>query len=488
MLDRLRRLFRISTPTVKRSLDAAAGGRRWKDTSGMASLTAAQMAGNATVRRRAQHYAINSPWCRRATQVLRSNLVGAGIKPQSRHPAAEARKAIHELWDLWTAQADAAGVTDFYGLQAMVAGAMVQSGEAFVRIRVRRPDDGLAVPFQLQLLDAEQIDSSLHRDLAGGAYIRSGIEFNALGQRTAYHITRERPGDPLAVSFTPTRVPADEVLHIYQPLVPGQVRGLAWFAPILLRAHDLDAFEDAELMKAKIQALFAGFITRPDDSEEFGGESSPDSDGIAEVTWEPGTMQMLRPGEDVKFSDPTKGGVEFDAFVKTQLRAIAAGLGITYEQLTGDMTGVNYSSARVALIEFRRFVEQVQEQVLVHQLCRPVWERFVRLAVLSGALEAPSFPGDPRPWLSVKWVTPGWDWVDPLKDIKAEREAVDAGFKSRSEVIAARGWDPEMVDAEIAADAARAERLGLKLGATATTPPNMEEDEENETEDALGNG
>jgi lambda family phage portal protein len=430
--------------------------------------------------------------------VLRSNLVGAGIKPQSRHPAAEVRKAVHDLWDAWTDEADAAGVTSFYGLQAMVAAALVQDGEAFVRIRVRRPTDGLAVPLQLQLLDAEQVDSSLHRDLPGGGYIRSGVEFDALGRRVAYHINKDRPGDPLAISITPQRVPASEVLHIFQPLVPGQVRGLSWFAPILLRAHDLDGFEDASLMAQKIKSLFAGFITQnPGDEDAFPGVETSDTPGIGVAQWEPGLLQVLRPGEDVTFSDPTKGGVEFDQFVKTQLRAIAAGVGVTYEQLTGDMTGVNYSSARVALIEFRRFVEQVQEQVLVHQLCRPVWQRFIRLAILAGALQAPGFVVAPRPWLSVKWVTPGFEWVDPLKDVKAEREAVDAGFKSRSEVIAARGWDPEQVDAEIAADQAREKALGIERKAatapamdsatTETTETDDEEvDDEDDVEDALG--
>jgi len=475
MLKTLRRLFR---PSHRRALEAASGGRRWENLAASDSLNAALFAGSATVRKRAAHYAVNNPWIARGIDAMVSNLVGCGIKPQSRHPNAGARAALHDLWDRWTEDADAGGVADLYGLQRLVARGLVQSGEAFIRLRTRRPGDGLAVPLQLQLLDPQQVDASLHRELPGGGYIRAGVEFNSIGRRVAYHVHRDRPGDPLAVSFTPTRIPAEEVIHVFTPIVPGQVRGLSALASVLLRLHELDQFEDATLVGQKVRALFAGFITDADgDAAGFQGSTSQ---SLLEHGMEPGTLRVLPPGADIKFSDPTKGGDGYDAFVKNQLRAIAAGIGVTYEQLTGDMTGVNYSSARVALIEFRRRIEALQEQVIVHQFCRPVWQRFVRLAVLSGALQASGFERDPKPWLSVKWVTPGWDWVDPLKDVQAERQAVDAGFKSRSEVIAARGWDPEQVDAEIAGDQARAERLGLQLGGADATPtmeaPNADND------------
>ena len=129
------------------------------------------------------------------------------------------------------------------------------------------------------------------------------------------------------------------------------------------------------------------------------------------------------------------------------------------------MTKDNYSSSRTALLEFRRRIEAIQHSVLVMQLCRPVWQRWLTTAVLSGALDLPGFVRDPAPYMAVKLIPPKWEWVDPLKDRQAELLAVQAGFKARSDVIEAEGYDPEEVDARIAADREREKRLGLNFPA-----------------------
>ncbi|HRW16411.1 MAG TPA: phage portal protein, partial [Amaricoccus sp.] len=74
------------------------------------------------------------------------------------------------------------------------------------------------------------------------------------------------------------------------------------------------------------------------------------------------------------------------------------------------------------------------------------------------------------------WLPPKWDWVDPLKDARAEIEQIEAGLKSRTQALAERGFDVEQVDAEIAADRAREKALGLSFaGATAPAEPPAED-------------
>lgn len=346
---------------------------------------------------------------------------------------------------------------------------MIEAGEAFVRFRQRRPGDGLAVPFQLELMDSEQVPLDQHRDLANGVRVRGAVEFDAIGRRAAYHVYRARPGDgPLSIDLV--RVPASEMLHLFTPLAPGQVRGVTWLLPILLRLHELDGMEDAALVGAKVRAMFAGFITDPDGSAGGFADDASSVKSIIEAGLEPGTLYNLPPGRNVAFAEPPRGGSDYQAFVKNQLHAIAAGLGVTYEQLTGDLENVNYSSIRAGLVEFRRRAELLQFGTIVHQLCRPVWERWVRLAILSGAIEAPDFAERPAAYLTAKWLPPAWEWVDPQKDATAEIALIEAGLKSRSEAISERGFDPEQVDAEIAADQARADRLGIRPARrTATT-------------------
>ncbi len=177
----------------------------------------------------------------------------------------------------------------------------------------------------------------------------------------------------------------------------------------------------------------------------------------------------MPPGADIRFSTPAENE-SYGPFVKNHLRAVAAGLGMPYELVSGDLEGVTYSSIRAGLIEFRRRVEQLQHNVVVHLFCRPVWERFVRLAVLTGDLPARDFDGNPSAYLGCEWLPPKFDYVDPMKDVQAEVLAIAAGLKSRTQAISERGFDAEQVDAEIAADQERVDRLGLAFSPTSPKP------------------
>jgi lambda family phage portal protein len=440
-----------------RSLDAAGGGRRWEQTKTIDSLNATILAGAATAARRAGWYARNNPWVAAAVDSLVGNVIGAGIKPQSEHPDRAVRERLQSLWLRWTDVADPSGLSDFYGLQAMAVRSMIESGESFARLRVAA--DVKAVPLRIEILDREQVPSDLHRDIGGGARIRAGIEFDSAGRRTACWMSPSRPGDPLgSLRMDPVRVPAADCIHLFKALVPGQLRGITWVAPVLLRLHELDQFEDAALVKAKVAALFTGFITDPDGT--VGGLPGSANSGVLTVGMEPGSLIPLPPGADIRFSTPTEHDA-YAPFVKNHLRAVAAGLGLPYELVSGDLEGVTYSSIRAGLIEFRRRVEQLQHNVVVHMFCRPVWERFVRLVVLTGDLPARDFARDTEAYTRCAWLPPKFDYVDPMKDVQAEIMAIDAGLKSRSQVISERGYDAEQVDAEIAADKERAGRLGL---------------------------
>ena len=471
MMNFLSRFFPRSN--ARRSFDAAGGGRRWDKAGTLDNLNASILSSASISARRADYYARNNPWVASAVSSLVGNAIGTGIKPRSRHPVPAVRDAMHALWERWTDRADAAGLADYYGMQALAVRAMVEGGESFARLRSRMPEDGLPVPFQLELIDREQVPLERFADL-GNSRVRAGIEFDAIGRRVAYHVLPTRPGDPFAPlpvnGFQTRRIDARDVIHLFQPIAAGQLRGITWLAPVLLRLHELDQFEDAALVKAKVSALFTGFIRDPDGHVAgLSGDSAVN--GVLQTGMEPGSLINLPPGADIAFSTPAEFK-DYNGFVKGHLRAVAAGLGVPYENLSGDLEGVTYSSIRAGLVEFRRRIEQLQHNVIVFQFCRPVWERFVTLAVLSGALPAHDFESNPTPYLSCDWLPPRFDYVDPAKDVKAEIEAINAGLKSRSQTIAERGYDAEQIDAEIAADQQRAARLGLTLNTNAPTPPN----------------
>ena len=141
--------------------------------------------------------------------------------------------------------------------------------------------------------------------------------------------------------------------------------------------------------------------------------------------------------------------------MRVQLHAIAAGVGLTYELLTGDLSQVNYSSIRAGLLEFRRRMEALQWQLLVPGLCRPVWQRFVATSQAIGAL--------PDGVIDAEWTAPRFEAVDPLKDIQADILAVRAGLMTLKEAIARQGYDPAQVLAEIGETNAALDALGIVL-------------------------
>jgi len=434
---------------------------------------------------RSRELVVTNGYAANACEAYAANLIGDGMKPSSLIEDPDLRDRIQRLWLAWTDEADADGLTDFYGLQAMVAREMFVAGECFVRLRPRRAEDGLLVPMQLQLLQSEMLPFEKTETAPNGNRIRCGIEFDLIGRRLAYHFRRRHPGDSTdqgAVIPETVRVPAEDVLHIYRPIDAGQIRGLPHVAPAMVRLFLLDQYDDAELDRKKTAAMFAGFITKSAPEEPLMGEVEDTGEGIGIASLEPGTLQVLLPGEDVKFSSPADVGGGYEAFQYRTLLAISASLGLPYHLVTGDVRQANYSSLRAELVEFRRRVGQLQHGVIAHQLCRPIWQRWLETAVLTGALDLP----DIKQARAVHWIPPRWDWVDPLKDIQAQLLGIDAGLMSRRKAVEATGYDIEEIDRENAADAERAAALGLNYrtspgetqGARATPQgaPDKEED------------
>ncbi len=229
MLKTLKQLFNKPPKPKGSAWNTAGSGRRFlhfQPESGSINNLFSQDQGH--LRSRSRDIVRNNSFAANIVDVIVSNCVGTGIKPQSKAKDPELRQKIQELWLRWTDEADSSGINDFYGLQALVCRSMIEGGECFVRLRTRKREDGLCVPLQLQVLESEHLDNKSNQTLANGNIIRSGIEFNRLGQREAYYLFREHPGEG---SFGESvRVPANDVLHIYRPLRPGQIRGVPWLS------------------------------------------------------------------------------------------------------------------------------------------------------------------------------------------------------------------------------------------------------------------
>jgi len=220
--------------------------------------------------------------------------------------------------------------------------------------------------------------------------------------------------------------------------------------------------DDAYVVKQKIAALFAGFIIKPsEESNPLGATSDVvDDEEVPLITLEPGLLQELLPGEDVKFANPPQGGEEYVNWFRDQLRTLAAGQGVMYEMMTGDLTGVTYSSIRTGIIWHRRAVQRWQANVMVRQFCNPVWRRWYSDAVLAGELP---FAPDTRDGIPrTRWIpTPGWAQVDPEKETRSLEREIRAGVATRGQKLIESALDPEEFDEERARENERADALGL---------------------------
>jgi lambda family phage portal protein len=246
-------------------------------------------------------------------------------------------------------------------------------------------------------------------------------------------------------------VPAHLVAHLFRQDRPGQMRGVSWYSSIILPLQDLGDYHDAELMRHKVAATFAGFRRV--------GDLAAGGPGVAAALDElrPGLIQDIGPDEDVTFPTPPVAG-DFDPFSRAVLRSVAAGLGITYEALTGDLSNVNFSSARMGRVEMDRNVSSWQWTMMIPQMLDPIGTCFRAAWAANNRRDSEKIHG-----ARIEWQPPHRVLVDPTREIPALVEAIRAGLTSRRAVVRSLGFDPERLEKDIAAENRAADDLGLQF-------------------------
>lgn len=450
----LRRQAARAAGRVVRNYEAAAVGRRtshWHRAGGDANTSI--RGALAYIRNTSRHLVRNNGYAESALGTIADHMVGTGITPKPRNRNRNAR----EVWREWSGvSCDADGVNDWAGIQGLAARTIAESGEVLLRKRWRRMSDGFPIPLQIQVLEPDYLDTTKDRELPNGGRIVQGVEFDALGRRVAYWLYREHPGAALRSSLAgwqSTRVPASDVLHVFKSTRAGQARAVSWFAPVLLTMQDLGEYSDAALMKAKIAACLAVLV-----SDSAGDETplgtSPAGEPMVD-TLEPGMITRIGAGQSVEVVQPPNT-TDFAPFQAVQLRQIATGLGITYEDLTGDYTGMPYSAARMSRLRHWARVEGWRWRMLIPRLCDPVWAWVMEAAIVAGRLT----PADVGP---AEWTAPPLPMLDADKEVSGIVRRIRAGLISWDEAVRELGFDPDELMQEIAAGNRKRDALGLVL-------------------------
>lgn len=457
--------------TIQSAYEAASQTRRtlaWRAPT--TSPNHALLASLHTLRDRSRAAVRNDGYAKGAIDKLVTNIVGTGLKPLSKALDPAFRDKVQKLWLKWTDQCDADGLLDYYGQESQAVRGWMEGGEMYSRLRPRLLSDGLVVPLQVQNIEPELCPHTYNAVLPNGNKVRAGIEFNRIGRRVAYYFHPQRPGD--LQDFDPgelRRIPAERIVPLFDPLRAGQLRGLPHLTQALIRLHELDKFDDATLLRQQLANLFVAFLKKEADAEDeealhpLTGLSRTNEEDSPALTMEPGIFQELEAGQEVQFSNPPEIRQGYRDFMRQQLFAVSAATGVPYEILTGDMSGLNDRVVRVIVNEFAGRIESAQHQIVVFQRSRRIFKAFMDAAFFSGALPIPdSYLTDPDPWAAVAFMPPHRRYIHPVQDIEAQKAAVRAGFRTRRSVVAEYGEDVEQVDAEQAADNARADALGLE--------------------------
>lgn len=444
---------------LERAYEAASPRDTWRPRRPGASANADHRADARTIRIKARALEQNVPYIAAGFEGLVGATIGTGIIPRFSGPN---EKVVSALFKAWVPVCDADGRLDYFGIQAAAYHAAERDGASLVRLRWRRPSDNLPVPLQLQLLEIDWLDSDLNIT-NGNNTVVNGIEYDLLGKRVNYWLFDQHPGDQTLARKARTRsspVPASQIVHYYAQKRPGQGDGISRLAPVISRVRDLQLYEDAELarknLETRLGVLVSGDATAMANPASFGdGSTDPvknaqDTGELGELA--SGSITQLPAGSNVTVVAPTAAPGHVD-YVKQQLHIIAAGFRVPYEVMTGDMSGVNFSSARVRMIQFRQAVEQTQWLGVIPVMLAPINAAFIEAARMIGKIKS----GD----MKIDYSTPKWNYVNPEQDVKADLAEISGGLSSISEKLRQRGYVPTEVFAEIASDFNELERLGV---------------------------
>ena len=444
----LEQLDRIGAEAQRFSYEAAKVGRRTGDWVASGTDPNAEIGpALVTLRGRARDLCRNDPYAKRAIAEIVGHLVGTGIMPRADTGDKDLNKIIDEAHKRWSDECDADGQLDYFGLQWQLAKAVPESGEALVRFRPRRASDGLYIPLQMQVIEPDFLDTHKTQLTQTGSIIH-GVEFDKIGKRIAYWLFGNHPGAVLLTNgrgLTSAAVPAFEngspnVLHLYIKDRPGQVRGVTWFAAAILRLRDLGTYDEAVWMRKRLEACIGLLVESPEGEATMLGASEEKDDGRIVEKMEPGMIIKTRAGQTVKGFDPTPS--EGASRYRTELlQAVAASLGPTYEQITGDLSNVNYSSYRAGENGFDNTIEALRWLCMIPMALRPMYCRFIDAAYLAGVIPERNY--------GVRWTAPGKKSIDPLKDANARQINIRNGIQTWPEAVAEAGFDPDEQISEI---------------------------------------
>ena len=486
---------KVKNGVAKRSYHAANTGRLFADFMASSRSPDSELKPDLVLmRNRARALARDDVYVKRYLTLLKTNVVGEKgmtlqVKARNIDNSLDVigNQIIEDAWAQFSLKGNCTsdGRQSWIDLQKYVMEATARDGEAFVQV-VRNSNFIHGITFHP--LEADLIDEMKNEKSKNGNEIRLGIEVDQYQRPVAYWVKKRHPGDLDFASITvnhSVRIPAKNIIHVYDPLRAGQTRGEPWMAPAIAQLKMLNAHREAELVASRMAASKMGFFTSDN------GEDTPADDydnGVPIIDAEPGTFHQLPNGVDFKPFDPTHPATAFAEFQKGVLRGISSALNVSYASLSNDLEGTSYSSIRQGALEERDAYKMMQQFLLEHFVV-PAYSAWLMHVMEFGYIPLPA-SRFPKFFTASHFRARGWQWVDPQKEVNAAVTAMHNGIMSMQDVSGQYGRDIEETFSQWQRDKEMADQFGLDLaffpfgGNTAVKGSDVEDSEDDDSDDA----
>ena len=434
------------------------------------------------LRNRSRQLTRDVDYCKNAIRAITDNVVGTGVRLQAQVRQQRGGKLnqrvndqIERAWADWgkADSCDVAGKLCWNDLCRAAVSNWAESGEVFIRIIRGQKFGNSSVPFALQLLEADMIDEDYEgKAERKGWQWKMGVLLDDWGRPQKYALLTRHPGDTFFVN-QPTDgkkhifINAKDIIHLCKFDRPGQTRGVPWMASAIQRMHHLEGYEQSEIISKRVSSAQMAWIQSPEG--ELEGSDVEDGERVFDLS--PGKVAYLAPGESVHVPNLDTSSGQFEPFLAAMLRALAAGIGCSYETISRDYSKTNYSSSRLSLLQDQEAFKALQYQ-LRESFLDIVYKEWLEVAVLSGALQLSNYQTETSRYHMARWMFRGYGWVDPMKETQAAQLAVKAGFKTQSQVLSEMsGIDLEEFLIARKNEISMAESFGLSFDNQVNTSP-----------------
>ena len=389
------------------------------------------------IRARARDREKNSDFVQSTIKSFERNVVGPGFRVQSQCKNEELQAKLEEIFSKWSMprNCDVTGQMSFTEICKMIVRRRLVDGGILI---VKTYNGNKKYPFQLQLREVDDLDDTVLTGKNGNLVI-NGVELNAYRKPVAYHLKVYAP-DGYYTGKT-ERIDAQRVIPLWVKTMPSQVREMSELSAVLPRVNDTDDFIYTVSLKEKILAALTVFIKRALPAiANVGRNATTKREPYKETRIKSGMIMELQPGDDVSSVIPNGQAQNAKEFISTMHRLGASAVGLSYETVTRDMSNINYSSGRLNLLEDQKTFEDWQSWLNVHFL-HEIYTEVIISAQLAGTINIKDFWKNKELYLKHRWISPGWSWIDPQKEVNANKTAMETGQDNLINICAKSGLD-----------------------------------------------